>query len=49
MYSKHINDTDLGEDGLVRKAKIKKATLVYHRPIHKLGVIVTKEELINQT
>ena len=31
--------------GLVRKAKIKTATSVYDRPIHKLCLIATKEEL----
>ena len=38
-------ETYPGEDGLVRKAKIKIAMSVYDRPIHKLCLIVTKEEL----
>ena len=33
-----------GKDGLVRKAKIKTATSVYDRAIHKLRLIATKEE-----
>ena len=36
-------ETYPGEDGLVRKAKIKTAMSVYDRPIHKLCLIVTKE------
>ena len=40
-----VLETYPGEDGLVRKAKIKTATSVYDRPIHKLCVIATKEEL----
>ena len=38
-----------GADGLVRKARIKTATSVYDRPIHKLCLIATKEELSNET
>ena len=38
-----------GDDGLVRKAKIKTANAVYNRPIHKLCLIATKEELDNPT
>ena len=38
-----------GVDGLVRKARIKTATSVYDRPIHKLCLIATKEELSNGT
>ena len=37
------------EDGLVRKVKIKTATSVYDRPIHKLCLIATKEELNSMT
>ena len=40
-----VLETYPGEDGLVRKAKIKTATSVYDRPIHKLCLIATKEEL----
>ena len=40
-----VLDTYSGEDGLVRIAKIKKATTVYNRPIHKLCLIGTREEL----
>ena len=40
-----VMETYPGEDGLVRKAKIKTATSVYDRPIHKLCFIATKEEL----
>ena len=40
-----VMETYPGEDGLVRKAKIKTATSVYDRPIHKLCLIATKEEL----
>ena len=40
-----VLETYPGEDGLVRKAKIKTATSVYDRPIHKLYLIATKEEL----
>ncbi|XP_068684263.1 uncharacterized protein [Montipora foliosa] len=36
-------------DGLVRKAKIKTATSVYDRPIHKLCLIATKQDLSNET
>ena len=38
-----------GADGLVRKARVKTATSVYDRPIHKLCLIATKEELSNET
>ena len=34
-----------GQDGLTRKARIKTATSVYERPIHKLCLIATKQEL----
>lgn len=34
-----------GQDGLMRKARIKTATSVYDRPIHKLCLIATKQEL----
>ena len=34
-----------GQDGLTRKARIKTATSVYDRPIHKLCSIATKQEL----
>ena len=37
-----------GADGLVRKERIKTATSVYDRPIHKLCLIATKEELSNE-
>ena len=37
-----------GADGLVRKARIKTATSVYDRPIHKLCLIATKQELNNE-
>ena len=40
-----VLETHPGKDGLVRKAKIKTATSVYNRPIHKLCLIATKEEL----
>ena len=39
-----VLETYPGEDGLVRKAKIKTATSVYDRPVHKC-LIATKEEL----
>ena len=38
-----------GADGLVRKARIKTATSVYDRTIHKLCLIATKKELSNET
>ena len=38
-----------GADGLVRKARIKTATSVYDRPIHKLCLIATKEEPSDET
>ena len=38
-----VLETYPGEDGLVRKAKIKTATSVYDRPVHKC-LIATKEE-----
>ena len=44
-----VLETFLGDDGLVRKAKIKTANAVYDRPIHKLCLIATKEELDNPT
>ena len=34
-----------GNDGLVRKARIKTQDSEYHRPIHKLCLIATKDEL----
>ena len=34
-----------GQDGLTRKARIKTATSVFDRPIHKLCLIATKQEL----
>ena len=37
-----------GADGLVRKARIKTATSVYDRPIQKLCLITTKQELNNE-
>ena len=37
-----------GADGLVRKARIKTAISVYDRPIHKLCLIATKQELNNE-
>ena len=40
-----VMETYPGEDGLVRKAKIKTATSVYDRPIHKLRLIATKKEV----
>ena len=40
-----VFETYPGEDGLVRKAKIKTAASVYDRPIHKLCLIAIKEEL----
>ena len=39
-----VLETYPGEDGLVRKAKIKTATPVYDRAIHQLRLIATKEE-----
>ena len=42
-----VLETFPGDDGLVRKAKIKTANAVYDRPIHKLCLIATKEELDN--
>ena len=33
-----------GNDGLVRKTKIKTANAVYDRPLHKLCLIAAKEE-----
>ena len=44
-----VLETFPGDDGLVRKAKIKTANAVYDRPIHKLCLIATKEELDNPT
>ena len=44
-----VLETYPGEDGLVRKVKIKTATSVYDRPIHKLCLIATKEELNSMT
>ena len=40
-----IADTYPGKDGLIRKVKIKTNTGEYDRPIHKLCLIATKEEL----
>ena len=40
-----IVDTYPGKDGLVRKARIKTQNGEYDRPIHKLCVIATKQEL----
>lgn len=40
-----IIDRYPGEDGLVRKVKIKTDVGEYDRPIHKLCLIATKEEL----
>ena len=37
-----------GADGLVRKARIKTVTSVYDRPIHKLCLMATKQELNNE-
>ena len=37
-----------GANGLVRKARIKTATSVCDRPIHKLCLIATKQELNNK-
>ena len=42
-----VLETFPGDDGLVRKAKIKTANTVYDRPILKLCLIATKEELEN--
>jgi len=42
-----VLETFPGDDVLVRKAKIKTANAVYDRPIHKLCLIATKEELEN--
>ena len=39
-----VLETFPGDDGLVRKAKIKTANVVYDRSIHKLCLIATKEE-----
>ena len=39
-----VLETCPGENGLVRKAKIKTAASVYDRPIHKFCLIATKEE-----
>lgn len=41
--------TYAGTVGLVRKARIKYATSVYDRPIHKVCLIATKEEMCNET
>ena len=38
-----------GADGLMRKARIKTATSIHDRPIHKLRLIATKQELKNET
>ena len=40
-----VLETYPGEDGLVRKAKIKTATSVYDRPIHKLRLIAPKKRI----
>ena len=42
-----IVDTYPGEDGLVRKVRIRTQNAEY-RPIHKLRVIVTKQELCGE-
>ena len=42
-----VLETFPGDNGLVRKAKIKTANAVFDRPIHKLRLIATKEELEN--
>ena len=34
-----------GEDGLLRKAKIKTATIVYDRPNHKSCLIATNDKI----
>ena len=44
-----VLETFPGDDGLVRKAKIKTENAVYDRPIHKLCLIATKEELASPT
>ena len=44
-----VLETFPGDDGLVRKAKIKTANAIYDRPIHKLCLNATKEELDNPT
>jgi len=41
-----VTTTYPGNDGLVRKAKVKTANGEYDRPVHKLCLIATKEELI---
>ena len=38
-----------GADGLVRKARIKTATSIYDRTVHKLCLIATKQELNYET
>ena len=40
-----VMETYPGEHGLVRKAKIKTATSVYDRPIHKLRLIAPKKRI----
>ncbi|KAK2550552.1 hypothetical protein P5673_028755 [Acropora cervicornis] len=42
-----VLETFPGDNGLVRKAKIKTANAVYDRPIHKLCLIARREELEN--
>ena len=42
-----VINTYPGEDGLVRKVRIKSQTGEYDRPIHKLCLIATHDELIN--
>ena len=42
-----VLETFPGDEGLVRKAKIKTANVVYDRPIHKLCLIATKQGLEN--
>ena len=42
-----VLETLPGDDGLARKAEIKMANAVYDRPIHKLCLTATKEELDN--
>ena len=43
-----IVDTYPGEDGLVRKVRIRTQNGEYNRPIHKLCVIATKQELCGE-
>jgi hypothetical protein len=43
-----VIDTYPGNDGCVRKVRIRNADGEYDRPIHKLCLIATKEELNNE-